>query len=107
MTKETVLVTGGTGFIAQYCIISLIKQGYRVRTTVRSAQRENEVRQKLQQGGVDPGEKLTFVVADLMADQCWDAATQGCTYVLQGATPTTAREQVTEGGWMQHTVEGK
>lgn len=106
MTKETVLVTGGTGFIAQHSIISLLKQGYRVRTTVRSAQRENEVRQHLQQGGVEPGENLTFVVADLMADQGWDAATQGCTYVLHGASPTPSGEQVTEADWINPAFEG-
>ena len=33
---ETVLVTGGTGFVAGWCIVELLRRGYAVRTTVRS-----------------------------------------------------------------------
>ena len=32
---KTVLVTGGSGFLAGWCIIDLLQRGYRVRTTVR------------------------------------------------------------------------
>jgi nucleoside-diphosphate-sugar epimerase len=37
MTNKTplVLVTGGSGFIAGHCILELLEEGYRVRTTVR------------------------------------------------------------------------
>lgn len=35
MAEETVLVTRGTGFIAQYCMIALLKAGYTLRTTAR------------------------------------------------------------------------
>ncbi|MCU1361018.1 MAG: aldehyde reductase [Ilumatobacteraceae bacterium] len=34
--SETVLVTGGTGFIGQWCIVELLQRGYQVRTTLRS-----------------------------------------------------------------------
>ena len=33
---ETVLVTGGTGFIARWCIVELLERGSVVKTTVRS-----------------------------------------------------------------------
>ena len=36
----TVLVTGGTGFIAGWCIVELLQRGYVVRTTVRSLSKE-------------------------------------------------------------------
>jgi len=32
-TKNTVLVTGGTGFVASHCILQLLQQGYPVKTT--------------------------------------------------------------------------
>jgi len=44
MAGETVLVTGGTGFIGAHCILQLLQQGYNVRTTVRSLKREADVR---------------------------------------------------------------
>lgn len=51
MDEQLVLVTGGTGFIAQHCILALLRQGYRVRTTLRSPGREAEVRSNLAAGG--------------------------------------------------------
>ena len=33
--KETVLVTGGSGFIGSHCIIKLAAAGYNVKATVR------------------------------------------------------------------------
>jgi dihydroflavonol-4-reductase len=33
--NEKVLVTGGTGYVAGWCIVALLERGYSVRTTVR------------------------------------------------------------------------
>jgi hypothetical protein len=52
MANEQVLVTGGSGFIGAHCILQLLNAGYRVRTTIRSPQREADVRAMLQQGGL-------------------------------------------------------
>src|SRR5438045_671682 len=40
---KAVLVTGGTGYLGGWCIVELLRRGYRVRTTVRNASREHEV----------------------------------------------------------------
>jgi nucleoside-diphosphate-sugar epimerase len=37
---ETVLVTGGSGFVASWCIAELLQRGYAVRTTLRSGAKE-------------------------------------------------------------------
>ena len=42
--KETVLVTGGSGFLGSWCVIELLRRGHEVRTTVRDLAREAEVR---------------------------------------------------------------
>jgi len=41
---ETVLVTGGTGFVGGWQIVELLRRGYAVRATVRSLSKEASVR---------------------------------------------------------------
>ncbi|WP_186137136.1 SDR family oxidoreductase [Burkholderia gladioli] len=106
MNNEWVLVTGGTGFIAQHCILALLRCGYRVRTTVRSPGREAEVRANLRTGGAEPGERLAFVAADLGDDRGWAEAAAGCRYVLHGASPTPSGDQVDEAAWIRPAVDG-
>lgn len=84
---NTVLVTGGSGFIGSQCIVQLLAAGYRVRTTVRSLGREGAVRAMLEQGGAEPGERLSFAEADLERDAGWPEAVAGCDYVLHVASP--------------------
>lgn len=79
---ETVLVTGGTGYVGGWAIVALLERGYRVRTTVRSASREQAVKDAV---GLD--DNLSFAVADLMSDDGWDAAMDGVDYVLHVASP--------------------
>ena len=58
---KTVLVTGGSGFIAVHCILKLLQQGYTVRTTLRSLNRQNEVKQMLKAGGISSFDNLSFI----------------------------------------------
>ncbi|MBS0384605.1 MAG: aldehyde reductase [Proteobacteria bacterium] len=87
MAGETVLVTGGTGFIGAHCIIQLLQAGYNVRTTVRSLKRENDVRAMLKTGGADPNAPVGFHQADLTGDAGWAEAVAGADYVLHVASP--------------------
>ena len=87
MSGETVLVTGGSGFIAMHCIVKLLAAGHPVRASVRSLAREPEVRATLKAAGADAGDRLSFVVADLTADAGWADAVAGCDYVLHVASP--------------------
>ena len=87
MSNEQVLVTGGSGFIGAHSILQLLDQGYRVRTTVRSLNREPDVRAMLKTGGADPGDRLSFFAADLEKDAGWPEAVAGCDYVLHIASP--------------------
>jgi dihydroflavonol-4-reductase len=87
MTRELVLVTGGSGFIGAHCILQLLQAGHKVRTTVRSLSREAEVRAMLRTGGVDAGGNLSFAAADLTKDAGWSEAVTGCAYVLHVASP--------------------
>jgi dihydroflavonol-4-reductase len=62
---------------------------YTVRTTVRSADKEAAVRSAVSRA-VDPGDRLTFTVVDLLSDAGWDAAVEGCDHVLHVASPLIA-----------------
>jgi dihydroflavonol-4-reductase len=104
--EKTVLVTGGSGFIATHCTIQLLNAGYNVRATVRSLSREPEVRAMLKEGGVEPGDHLSFVAADLASDTNWKEAVTGCTYVLHIASPTPLNEYKSEDEMIIPAREG-
>ena len=85
--NETVLVTGGTGFVAGWCIVELLRRGYSVRTTLRSASAEVEVRAAVATAVDSAQDRLHFCVADLTQDEGWAAAMTGCDHVLHVASP--------------------
>lgn len=63
----TIIVTGANGFIAQHCIAALLKQGYNVVGTVRSASKVNPVKEAHKS---HPGLQLV-VVDDITSPQCY------------------------------------
>lgn len=83
---ETVLVTGGTGFIGSWCVVELLRRGYAVRTTVRNAAKEPALRAAIA-SEVEPAGRLTICVADLKRDEGWAEAVAGCDRVLHVASP--------------------
>ncbi|MEJ2602899.1 MAG: aldehyde reductase [Gammaproteobacteria bacterium] len=83
---RTILVTGASGFIAMHCILQLLKKGFRVRGTLRSPSRETALRETFARH-VDAGDRLSFHTADLMADDGWREAIEGCDAVLHVASP--------------------
>lgn len=86
MTVTCVLVTGASGFIAQYCIAELLRSGYAVRGTLRNLARAGDVRAAVARAGADAG-PMEFTAADLLNDAGWDQAVAGCSHVLHVASP--------------------
>ena len=102
---DKVLVTGGSGFIALHCIDQLLEKGYGVRTTVRSESRIDEIKKAMNQyPNLD--QNLEFHVCDLLKDNGWDEAVNGCEYVLHVASPFILEVPSDENVLIRPAVDG-
>lgn len=104
--SETVLVTGGTGFVGMRLILQLLQKGYAVKTTVRSLDSKPTVIETLQTNGITSFDNLSFIQAELTNDNNWADAMQGCKYVLSVASPVFLQEPKNENEAIKPAVEG-
>ena len=101
---KKVFVSGGSGYIAMYCIKILLDKGYDVVTSVRKQSQINLVKKSLHKHNVT-FEKLKFKILDLLMDEGWDDALKGCEYVLHVASPVIPGD-VDEDSLVKPAVEG-
>lgn len=87
MNNQTVLVTGGTGFVGIHTILQLLQQGYSVKTTLRTLSKAQSIMDALKEAGLADLSKLSFFEADLTSDPGWEEAVKDCDYVLHVASP--------------------
>ncbi|RZM23028.1 MAG: aldehyde reductase [Pedobacter sp.] len=104
--NETVLVTGGSGFVGSYCILQLLKEGYKVQTTVRSLDKVESLKVALLAGNAENMQNLQFFAANLSNDDGWDSAVAGCDYVLHVASPFPAGEPKDENDIIKPARDG-
>lgn len=83
----TVLVSGGSGYIAGFLIRQLVAEGWMVHSTIRDLAKEGAVRKLL---AVDDS-RLMFFAADLTKDAGWADAMAGCSHVAHVASPVPLR----------------
>ncbi|MFM2208141.1 MAG: hypothetical protein RL213_2116 [Bacteroidota bacterium] len=102
---KKVLVTGISGFVAQHCAAELLKKGFAVRGSVRSFSKTDEVVKGISKE-IDPKGKLDFCELDLMKDEGWEKAMEGCDYVLHIASPFVVKAPKDENDLIKPAVEG-
>jgi dihydroflavonol-4-reductase len=103
--RGLVVVTGGSGYIAGYCIAQLLNEGWRVRTTVRNLGRAEEVRASIGKIATNAG-AIEFAAADLNSDAGWANAIAGGDYVLHVASPVPAVDPKTDDELVRPARDG-
>ena len=102
---KKVLVTGVSGYIGQHCAAELLKNGYSVRGSVRSLSKTDEVTKGIEKV-IDPKGNLEFCELNLMKDEGWEEAMEGCEFVLHVASPFVSREPKDENDLIKPAVDG-
>lgn len=94
--RETVLVTGGSGFVASHVILQLLQAGKTVRSTVRSLRNAEKIA-PLQKMRAQFDNRLELFEADLLRDGSFDAAMADCSIVYHVASPFKLPEKIKDG----------
>ncbi|PRP83489.1 hypothetical protein PROFUN_04363 [Planoprotostelium fungivorum] len=82
---ELVCVTGASGFVASHLVALLLREGYRVRATVRSIKDAKKTAHLRRLPGAS--ERLELVECDLMKEGSFDRAVLQCSGVFHTASP--------------------
>ncbi|MGV2124745.1 NAD-dependent epimerase/dehydratase family protein [Agrobacterium vitis] len=94
--QDTMLVTGGSGFVASHLILQLLEMDATVHTTVRSLRNVAKIKPLTDMQARFPG-KLTLYEADLLIPGSFDAAVAGCSIVFHVASPFKLPEKIKDG----------
>ncbi|XP_010481941.1 PREDICTED: dihydroflavonol 4-reductase-like [Camelina sativa] len=102
--RETVCVTGASGFIGSWLVMRLLERGYFVRATVRDPGNLKKVKHLLDLPNAKS--KLTLWMADLSDEGSYDDAIKGCDGVFHVATPMDFESKDPENEVIKPTVNG-
>jgi dihydroflavonol-4-reductase len=103
--RAKVLLTGFSGFVGQHCAVSLLKKGYYVKGSIRTLSKEAEVYKGISKE-VAINDNLEICHLDLLKDEGWEKAMEGCDYVLHVASQFVIAEPKNEDELILPAVEG-
>ena len=101
----TVLVTGGTGYIATHIVQQLQQAGHKVRATVRNINNKKKI-DSLKCVCPNAAHQLEVVEADLLKADSWHEAVRGCSYVMHTASPVPIKLPSDEMELIAPAVDG-
>ncbi|XP_019151103.1 PREDICTED: cinnamoyl-CoA reductase 1-like [Ipomoea nil] len=101
---KVVCVTGASGFIASWLVKVLLHRGYTVHATVRSLKDPNKVSHLLALDGSK--ERLHLFEADLLEENSFDSAINGCEGVFHTASPVSLSPSATKAELVDPAVKG-
>ncbi len=107
--KPLAVVTGASGFIAKHVVLRLLESGYRVRGSLRSLDKQDEVRTAVKsafEAGKAKSVDLSFAKADLTADAGWADVMEGADVVLHTASPFPFNSPKDADALIRPAVEG-
>ena len=81
---NTILVTGGTGFVGSWVVKGLLEKGYKVRVTTRNTNNKEKFKHLFE---LTKSENLEFFEADLLKEGSYNTAAEGCDAIMHIASP--------------------
>ncbi len=102
---KKVLITGISGYVGLHAAAELLKNGYSVRGSVRNLSKTAELTRVIQKE-VEPNGNLEYCELNLLNDEGWKEAMQGCDYVLHIASPYVTTEPKNENELIKPAIEG-
>ncbi|KRM71810.1 NAD-dependent epimerase/dehydratase family protein [Lacticaseibacillus brantae] len=104
--SQKVLVTGGSGFVAMHLILQLLDQGFDVKATLRSLDKQQTVINTLKANGAHHLDQLSFAEADLSSDTNWQAVMADRDDVFSVASPVFFDQPKNEDDTIKPALEG-
>lgn len=105
MDSKLVLVTGGGGFLALHVINQFIKEGHKVRATVRNLDDKSKIA-SIKNAAKDAKNQIEFFAADLLKPETWSSAVKDCDIVMHVASPFPSSPPKDENELIKPAVEG-
>ena len=102
---KKILLTGISGYIAMHCAKELLSKGYEINATVRDLKKIDDIKKALADSSLDAS-KVNFFKADLLSEENWSEAMEGCTDVLHVASPYPLSQPKDENVLIKPAVEG-